>query len=1131
MSSRGELPVDQEQRERAVEDTDRSLCLEAGAGTGKTTLLVKRYISIIREGKAACPGIVAITFTEAAASEMKERIRRKLAAMLQADSMDPEYSPGSETIPDEVELRFRDAIRQIEAAPVTTIHSFSSSVIRDYPVEAGIDPDFNMLNEVEQNLFLDDCWNDYLAQSGPSFESTIGSFLRIGGSLGKLAELAGRYYHSRFERNVTWFGKDEREPRTTKEAGSRESFYDLFRSFTEKLEKMASRHCVDEGDLGKRDIGKLREHLETASGLNRVRREEYLLGVKISSSSGARSKWNPDEISDRQKELRGELAGRQEEYRCRYMDSLRDQLEEIFCGYLDFVEERKREEGTLDFDDLLIRMRQLMNNDEVVRSLRKRYRYILVDEFQDTNSIQAEIVFILAGLMGDGEKRLEEPSSLFIVGDPKQSIYRFRKADVEVYEEVKKDFSDEGAYLRIQQNFRSGGGVLEWVNSTFRHLIKKPDSGRYQPEYEPVFPFRQDENTGVYLLELDKGDDRIKVGELREKEGIAAARLIRHLVDSGREIWDLEAEEFRPVKYGDIAMIYRATTGLEHYEMPLKAEGIPYVVSGGGFFFAAQEVRDLANAVWAVENHWDPVYLVAVLRSVLFGFSDEEIYLFRKAGGELDYLSGKVPEGGKYKPFKEAFELMRDLHRNRNLRGAAGTVRELIRRTGYRELTVFMSHSRQRTGNIEKVIRKGREFDSGFHSFRKFALWFRDQEKLGTREGEYSLLDEGQNAVRLLTIHKSKGQQFPVVIMINLEQGISHREQFFMEGGSGAEFRITGDWHTSRFEEFKNRDRDRDLAEIKRLLYVSATRAGDILVIPDVRNISRGRSYIGLLKDYLPPVDGNSPPDGADSDEADAGRLVRRISLSSLPPYSGIRMEYRKLPPPGSALRVEGERRFKQWQNGRNKLLEMGAGAVPVITPSSGKESPDADGFDDKQEPGFGGRRASAFGNAFHRVMEVIDLSDTGRLEEVAGVIACEEGVEDLKVQLCELAGRTISSDIIAGLSEADMVLREVPFTIPLESDRDGAEFSFLSGKVDLLFRKGGIWTALDYKTDHTEKPVERFRRYRPQAMMYLAGLKKLGIELKGGIIFYFVRPGIPVTLDPDDLEGSGIPPGITGLI
>ncbi|HER43556.1 MAG TPA: hypothetical protein ENO08_03765, partial [Candidatus Eisenbacteria bacterium] len=494
-------------------------------------------------------------------------------------------------------------------------------------------------------------------------------------------------------------------------------------------------------------------------------------------------------------------------------------------------------------------------------------RYILVDEFQDTDPLQAGIIMLLAGRPGSSGVD-PEPGRLFLVGDPKQSIYRFRGADVEIYELVKEAVAGAGSILRITQNFRSVRGIIDWVNGAFAGLIRKPDDGRYMPEYEPVHAMRKGEGPAVFSLDLET--EATRSGDFRREEGEAVARYIRDLVGSGREVLDPVTREERPVRFGDIAMIYRSTTGIENYEDPLREAGIPYLVEGGKLYYSRQEVRDISNAVWVIEDPFDSAALLAVLRSPIFGFSDEEIFLFSRAGGRLDYLEPRVPEGGGFEHFREAFCLLSRLHTGRNAEGPVSTLRELLARTGYLSTSKIRVHGEQRILNLRKAIQTARVFEEKMLSFRHYARWMRDQDILGAAEGESPAIDEGENAVRMITIHKAKGLQFPVVILVNLVQAMRGPDKF-IPGGDGLPAMNVSGRRTSDYAVASIREESMDTAETVRMLYVAATRAGDLLVVPRVPALGRGRPKLyGFLADAL----------------ADAGRILLR-DLPALPSGEG----------------------------------------------------------------------------------------------------------------------------------------------------------------------------------------------------------------------------------------------------
>ncbi|HMA76909.1 MAG TPA: UvrD-helicase domain-containing protein, partial [Candidatus Krumholzibacteriaceae bacterium] len=707
-----QILVDQAQRERAEEAVDESLCLEAGAGTGKTTLLVNRYLSILKKGRAKCTEIVAITFTEKAAAEMKTRLRREISELALSNGGDS--------------TEFEEALVDLERAPISTIHSFASSILRDFPVEAGIDPDFSMLTDPDDSLFLEECWQDFLSSTSYPEDYFPRRFLNARGGIDKLKKLAFTFYHSRFQRHVAGILIKEDEKETAKEKSSLkeghnpadiERFYLDLKRYSDMLSNYIRNHCKNHKDNGYIEIEAFLGKFEVARHLEGEGLEEFLLLLDLPKAKGAKKNFDPPEICTEQKKTVKEMAELQGEYRKIFMDRTVGGLTDWFVEFNRYVKERKIAEGVLDFDDLLIETRKLLDNDEVLGLLRGRYRYILVDEFQDTDSLQAEIVFLLGGMNRDGKFRpRQRPSSLFIVGDPKQSIYRFRKADIEVYESVKRHFMEEGSYLKITQNFRSGRDIIEWINASFSALIKKSERGMYQPAYEAIEAHRSDAGTEVILLDLECGGKKMNADVLRALEGEGVARFIKEIISEKRIVRDVNTKEFRPVKYSDIALIYRGSTGLENYEEPLRLEGIPYIVEGGGLFFKRQEIRDLSMAMWAIEDPFDSIALISILRSSLFGFSDEEIYLFRENGGELNYQSGATAKDSGFKDIGEAFQVLSDLHEGRNEIGASATMKELLRRTNYREVSLFRPHGYQRVANIKKAVSRARDFDNSLRS-------------------------------------------------------------------------------------------------------------------------------------------------------------------------------------------------------------------------------------------------------------------------------------------------------------------------------------------------------------------------------------------------------------------------------
>ena len=754
---------------------------------------------------------------------------------------------------------------------------------------------------------------------------------------------------------------------------------------------------------------------------------------------------------------------------------MRDGLSGWFDEFVLSVKRRKMAEGLLDFDDLLIRTRELLRDETLLGALRERYRFILVDEFQDTDPLQSEIVFLLAG---DGAGRL------FVVGDPKQSIYRFRRADVEIYEEVKENLASSGAVINISQNFRSVLPLVDWVNDTFAHIIKPPEEGMFQPRYEPITAAREGVGPSVIDLDLELLGGEWNVADIRRVEAEAIGRLIHDLLESGRIVRDQATKELVPLSYRHIAVIYPGTTGIDFYEESLRLEGIPYIIEGGKLYYTRQEVRDLTSALWAVENPYDPVAMVAILRSPLFGFSDEELFLFRESGGSFDYLEPGVRETEQYSDLLAAFRLLKNLHENRNSMGPAAVLGTLLSETNFLEFCLLRPNGEQRVQNVRKIMQNARGFAQRNISFRSFARWLKERESLDTAEAESPIVEEDEDAVRLLTIHKAKGLQFPVVVLANLAQQRSRKTSFVIESGGTFQFKMGDDLCTSRFQDVVESESLRAEAESARLLYVAATRAGDLLVVPRMpekksrsKKPPKKHSYFHLLEAGL----------------EESGKLVEHRLLSGLPPLTGSRRPFRRKPKTG------GAREREHWMKKREVMVRRASRTMTVVTPSGEAEHEAIGPAGGVRETGEEGRR---FGLAFHYLMEMIDPSAEGVPDSLARAAAERFRLQDTK-NLRSIAECTLRSVLLGEVRVSDRMHREVPFAFQYDD-------FFIEGRIDLIYRINGAWRIVDYKTDDLE-PGEinaRFDEYRNPGILYAFALSRLVGEPVESVLFYFVRNG-----------------------
>ncbi len=462
-------PADGADRARAASDLAHSFIVEAAAGTGKTTLLVERILNLIKTGKAQPEEIVAITFTERAAAELKARLQEKIGAeTAKASGRAAEH--------------LADALYGLERMPVTTIHAFCTSILKERPVEAGIDPNFAVADELMAGLISQETWDEWIARKMDSDNPVLRLALRVGITLEHMHELAVTISENRDVADLL--------PAEEASGPHISDFMKTLKTTAARLEKAGGFcHNPDDGALCLiEDLAKHAREVEAIRTEDRL--HAYLFGTMGIPSVGRRGNagnWaSKDHLTEVRLEL-GALKEQHEKVRLLIAHNIIASLSRLLLDYVDSYTAAKASQGLLDFHDLLLSTRDLLKQHDHVRAyFTGRYRYLLVDEFQDTDPLQAEIIFYLAGAQDGRTDKWREseasPGKLFLVGDPKQSIYRFRRADIEMYAAAKATLGNN-RHLSIHQNFRCAESIIAAVNSIFEDLIKVPEEGNYQPEY------------------------------------------------------------------------------------------------------------------------------------------------------------------------------------------------------------------------------------------------------------------------------------------------------------------------------------------------------------------------------------------------------------------------------------------------------------------------------------------------------------------------------------------------------------------------------------------------------------------------------------------------------------------------
>jgi ATP-dependent helicase/nuclease subunit A len=852
------------EQQLAAHTLDRHVSVTAGPGAGKTTVLVERYLHILRNENISVDQIVAITFTNRAANEMRERLRHELDKIL------------ARAGPRE-RARWMRHKRTLDGAIITTIHGFCARLLREFPVEADLDPQFALLDAHQSSMLEESV-----------AEETITEF--ISAEVQAITELAAGIGRVRLARGLIGIYRSMRNQGLTieklrAEAGRNHQTIDDYNSALQEL-AAKMREFIRARDLPASAESKRREAerhwpalLESLSNVSAATPPAELASAIIDFREAARPKAQ-GRIAETIKAL-DELLW-DEKLRSRVPQCFFDLQSVRYTRELIAVvealerrlDERKRQRSALDFDDLQLRALKLLeDHPEVMSRTSRRYRFFLIDEFQDTNSLQRKLTAKLA--LGRDRR-----ANLFIVGDRKQSIYGFRGADVDVFREMTELIeAQNGLSVPLNRNFRSQRSLIGLFNFLFERVFEhnRLDSNDLNElgyvAHEASVAARDDDaiSPAVELLvdvrDSGNSDDKWSRLKPRERDAEQLATRISLLVENESRERNEGAGEERSIHYHDIAMLFRAMTEVHIYESALRRAGIPYVTVDGKGFYAREEIADFIQLLRFLDNKTDEVALAAVLRSPFCGLSDDALFALRCAPVEagVDEL-GSMSRHKGVRPLLRALrqhELIsgiddndRDvLDRARELldemiaRAKRASVSELLRYAAdaseYKIITAANFDGAQRLANIEKLFTLAERFERpGAYLIRDFVRFVRDFEEAGGRESE-GQIDESADAVRLMSIHQSKGLEFPVVIIPDLHRQPDNRiEWWALDRHRGLTVKVPDGRGRlaagSCYAMFGDRAKLREEFESMRLLYVAATRAEDRLILSGAAKDLRG---------------------------------------------------------------------------------------------------------------------------------------------------------------------------------------------------------------------------------------------------------------------------------------------------
>ena len=834
---------------RIVRDLDANLLVEAGAGTGKTYALVSRVVALVKSG-VSMENIVAITFTEAAAAELSERIRSRMEQLLddqyRVASDDPLLMDGTERIPwtDEELRRISNAIAELDRASIQTIHSFAAQLLRQRPMAVGLPYGWAQWDELDAAQDFAERWDDWLERAlgdgptaDPELQRVLRHLLSIGIGLGHWQELAAA-----LSGDYDRLSDGDRLPSVDLSA--------ICQDTLDVLQGLAGQ-CDDESDTLFRQLAGAIATVQAVADAadDPVAAAEALAGgarVDYSGNVGTQRNWNV-RTTEIRADFRGAGTSFQQSVGSAVLYPLLQNLHRHFA--VDYADARK-ESGVASFDDLLVWARDLLRDDPAVRRyFQGRYTRILIDEFQDTDPLQAEIGFYLAATDDApvGQQPWHTlplaPGRLFIVGDAKQSIYRFRGADLGVVQQVKG--GGRLSLLTLSENRRSQEPVLKWVNAVFGTVMGEDDSG-LQAEYVPL-----QANAGVQQTGLNAGvrvfggpsDDR--ADDVRRREAVEIARLIAAGTTDGEDglnVFDKDRQCVRPSRLGDVCILIRSRTGLGILERALEDAGIPYRIEGGSLLFDTQEVQDLLNCLRAIDNPADAVAVVAALRSPAFACSDVDLLEWRETGATWNYLD--MADGVESSPVSDGMARLREYHRRRHDVPVSRLISEFVREHRLEELDLVEYRPREMWRRRQFLIEQARALetdapttgDAASWNLHQFILWAEMQRDEQNRITELPAPESDDDAVRIMTMHSAKGLEFPIVILRDLDYAPRTDASVVLvdpETGDAAvsigaaNVRI----RSPEYAALADAENAHSVAEEVRLAYVAATRARDHLLV------------------------------------------------------------------------------------------------------------------------------------------------------------------------------------------------------------------------------------------------------------------------------------------------------------
>lgn len=1045
------------EQKQAIETITKNVVVSAGAGSGKTRVLVERFLYILERQKflkqpVDAANILAITFTRKAAGEMQERVRKGLEERLADDSSG----------------FWRRQLAALNRAQISTIHGLCSRILRENPVEAQLDPSFTVAEEFEGDEFREKCLLEYLRQQLSQKNAGVAQLVAVYGVDSLMRQL---------QSILPSLNAIAAEDLTAPYAASIEALPQVQADLCIALRDLVLRReeLTGKKSSARNILDALAEQIDVAC--DEVKQNESNILAKYLPRVQARGKIKDsiNNIKDLQEKIKLQAADKN-------ALSLLPLWQDLLRGLDIYLREQKLAQDLLTFDDLEnFTVELLEKNAQVRHKYQERFRYIMVDEFQDTNDRQRQLIYLLCG---DSSEKLAG-SKLFIVGDPKQSIYRFRGADVSVFARVRREIAaSSGVNLKLSTNYRSMDKILAAVNSAFRVLLGEDKN---KDVYFEALAHNKicAEMPQLLLIAYDKecGANKFYI----EAQAVAQAVKNCHEGKSAAEN-NLPAAQ---IPYGKMAILLRAMTHCGELAAALQEQGIPYEIVDGRGFYECQEVLDILNLLTALDNRCRSLELAGVLRSPYFGLNDETLtQLFLQDAACLwDALMQARPENFADEQaalVERAAKILQNLRSQAALVGLPELWQYLWQELAVEAVLVVQEHGANKLANVQKLRQLSQTYSVQHNG--TLGAWLDYVRRLRAAESKETAanLDSG-DAVQIMTIHKSKGLEFDTVFLPFLDsspQSDKSEIKYLPQIGLGIKAPDANGvlQTTSILQKAKDADKVLEHEERKRQLYVAMTRAEQRLILTGITDGKESKADKAL-------------------DELSWLKQLQQIYQQQ------NAAEIKSLEPAAEkivAVTAENKKNIAEAQNLLAPLPSYNANGQQLFSPSALQtylycqrqyfyqqilKLPQLDELDDEEisaENNFAGQTPNAvlpakiLGSIVHRALELYRGDLTAALTAASKQYAPAYRGQAAKNML----EKYLASELYKNLPQKQ--LREMPFYL---SVGDGL---LLSGIIDLLAENpDGTLTIIDYKTGRPPQGDEEKLGYSYQLAVYKTAVEK----------------------------------------